>query len=214
MEWQKGSLAVPGGRDLAPLVNKLLEMPFAIKVASKDVHPPDHISFTTENHPPDSQPFVNTVLISNPENEAEKKESTIWPVHCVRGTPGAEIISEIDVSKIDAFVEKGRDRRVEMYSAFADIFGKKSGSLDLAALLKGRRITHAYVVGLTGDRCARYTALDAAKEGFHTLLIQDGTKCIDDGPAGWEETAEKLRAAGVKIVISTDAEVERVRHKG
>jgi nicotinamidase-related amidase len=38
----------------------------------------------------------------------------------VQGTKGAELIPELDRSKIDKVVEKGQRKEVEMYSAFYD----------------------------------------------------------------------------------------------
>lgn len=46
--------------------------------------------------------------------------------------------------------------------------------LDLAALLREKRISHVYVVGLAGDYCVKATAMDARKEGFKTCVIGEG----------------------------------------
>lgn len=65
-----GSLAVAGGRDLAPIINDLLNWPgFALKIATRDFHPPDHISFASQHA--DAQPFVSSFTIANPENTSE-----------------------------------------------------------------------------------------------------------------------------------------------
>ncbi|EMR91229.1 putative pyrazinamidase nicotinamidase protein [Botrytis cinerea BcDW1] len=44
-----GSLAVSNGRDTIPIINNLLTLPFHLKIATKDWHPSNHISFAS-NH--------------------------------------------------------------------------------------------------------------------------------------------------------------------
>lgn len=211
---QNGSLAVPGGRDLARLINRLLDYSFTVKVASRDCHPLDHISFPTQHNPPDNEPFVSRVEISNPSNPNEKGKLAIWPVHCVEGTDGANIVPEIKASKLDLIVDKGRDRRVEMYSAFADMFGNKStesASVDLAAYLKNKGITHTYILGLTGDCCVKDTALGSVKEGFQTFVFRDGVKSVDEGVDGWGAARKEMEAAGVKIILSNDSSLDKIK---
>jgi len=205
-----GSLAVAGGRDIAPTINDLLQLPFALKVASKDYHPRDHVSF---ERPGETRAFESYTTITNPFNASESTQTRVWPVHCVQGTPGSDIIPEIDVSQLDYVVEKGRDKRVEMYSAFADAFGNKfdAASLDLAAKLRERGVTHVYVVGLAGDHCVRWTALDAKHEGFVAYIIKEGTRCVDPGQKGWGATVKEMEESGVDIVSVEGSEVNKVK---
>ena len=154
--------------------------------------------------------------IHDPGNESRTREIPIWPVHCVRGTKGAEIIPEIDVSKFDMIVEKGRDKRLEMFSAFADVFGNKSSeaaSIDLADTLKDAGITHVYVVGLAGDYCVGCTAIDAKKEGFEVYVIEDVTRSVDAGEKGWGEYKKKMENMGIRIIRFDGPEVERVKNR-
>lgn len=97
---------------------------------------------------------------------SQSHEIPIWPVHCVQGTKGANIIPEMDMAKVDTIVEKGKDRRLEMFSGFADVFGNNSSqaaNLDLADRLNSAGITHVFVVGIAGDFCVKCTALDAKR---------------------------------------------------
>ncbi|KAJ6553872.1 Isochorismatase-like protein [Mycena sp. CBHHK59/15] len=160
-----GSLAVSGGRDIVPVINSLLASPlFDVKVATKDWHPADHISFAA-NHP------NRTIGRSN------SYETRLWPVHCVQGTPGARLVPELDVDKVDKIIEKGQDKRVEMYSAFADPFeNPRVAQSELQGYLKEQSVGKVYVVGLAMDYCVKATAEDAAKEGFTTFIIEDATK--------------------------------------
>ncbi|KAI1489517.1 isochorismatase [Biscogniauxia mediterranea] len=202
-----GSLAVPSGRDVIPVINVLLELPFVTKIATKDWHPPDHISFAT-NHE-GKQPYTDSVKIVNPNNAAESYESRLWPVHCVQGTKGAELVPELDIKKIDRVVEKGTDARIEMYSPFYDPFTTpRVCDSGLAGVLRESRITDVYVVGLAADYCVRNAALDAAKEGFKTYLVEDGTRPVD--AAQWPECKKGIEAAGVKVVSMEAPEVQRL----
>jgi nicotinamidase/pyrazinamidase len=86
-----GALEVKDGDAVVEPVNRLsAQLPFV--VATRDWHPPDHLSFAQEGGP--------------------------WPVHCVRDTHGAELHPALDVSHIDAVVDAGRGREDEGYSGF------------------------------------------------------------------------------------------------
>ena len=152
--------------------------------------------------------------MTNPENTAETIMTAVWPVHCVQGTPGCDIIPEINAGEFDVVVEKGMSQGVEMYSAFADAFGNKSraASLDLAALLRSHSITHVYIVGLAGDYCVKCTALDAKKEGFVVLIVEEGIRSVDDGENGWGAAKETFLSTGVQLVSVDGPEVARVRY--
>lgn len=148
----------------------------------------------------------------NPVDSAETNQMRLWPVHCVRDTPGAQIIPEIDTSRFDAVVKKGQDRRVEMYSGFADAFGGRLGaSLNLTGLLREKGISHVYVVGLAGDYCVKATAMDAHKEGFKTYVIEEALKSVDPSEKGWGKAAREMEEGGVSVVGVDGDAVNRVR---
>ena len=199
-----------GGRDIAPVVNDLLSLPFTLKVATKDFHPQDHISFASNHPPPNNKPFVTEITIANPYNPAETETTRLWPDHCVQGTKGAELVPELDASEVQHVIEKGQDKRVEMYSAFAAPFSNPIVSRSgLADTLKEAGITHVYVVGLAMDYCVKFTALDAAKEGFSTYIVHEGTRAVD--PANWDNVKSQLEKAGIKMVSAGGEEVSDVK---
>lgn len=204
-----------GGRDIAQTINSLLSLPFALKIATKDAHPQDHVSFATSHPSPDIKAFESVVKISNPSDWTQSHEIPLWPAHCVQGTNGAEIIPEIDVSKLDEVVEKGKDSRLEMFSGFADVFGNKSSeaaSQDLAGLLHHAGITTVFAVGLAGDYCVRYTALDAKKEGFEVYVVKEATRSVDAGETGWGAAAKEMRKAEIEIISVEGPEMARVKN--
>lgn len=150
-----------------------------------------------------------------PGKEIETKPQVLWPVHCVAGSAGASIIPELDTSKIDAYVKKGMDARVEMYSAFADAFGNldpavtaTSVDTDINGLLAERGVTDVFVVGLAGDYCVKCTAVDAVRAGFRCWVVEEGTRCVV--PEGWGKVKEALAADGVGVVSVDGDEVGRV----
>lgn len=194
---------------MAPTINRLLSLPYALKIATKDFHPNDHVSFDTSHPPPHNKPFESSVTITNPLNPTEFQTIPIWPAHCVRGTKGAEIIPEIDSSKFDVIMEKGKDPRVEMFSAFADAFGNKSkaASLDLAALLRNHAVHRVHIAGLAGDFCVKCTAFDANKEGFEVFIVNEGVRSVNAGREGWEAALKEFQSANIKVVSIEGPEI-------
>ena len=198
---------------MIPVINGLLELPFALKVATKDHHPPDHISFAS-NHK-DKKPFTSFITIRNPNNPDEAYESRLWPDHCVAGTAGNELVKELDVMKIDLVLEKGTDPRVEMYSAFRPPLTNpplKESESGLESILKAKGVTDVYFVGLAGDYCVRFSAVDCAKAkdaGWNTYVIEEGIRSVDPGTS-WEEARAEMLEAGVKVVSVKDNVVQRV----
>ncbi|KAL2756681.1 hypothetical protein ACRALDRAFT_1075550 [Sodiomyces alcalophilus JCM 7366] len=204
-----GSLAVAGGRAIGPVVNALLKLPFATKIATRDWHPADHVSFAA-NHP-GAEPFLSTTTVANPHNPAETVESRLWPVHCVQDTPGAALVPELDADLLDSVLDKGTRPDIEMYSAFYGPFEDPGRIADsgLAERLRAAGITDVFVVGLAGDYCVKYSALHAASEGFRAVVVEEGTRCVD--PGTWDQVKAELAAGGVKVVSFEGPEVERVR---
>jgi len=208
-----GSLAVGGGREVIPVINDLLKLPFVLKVATKDHHPPGHISFAS-NHE-GKQPFTSFATIRNPNNPDDVYESRLWPDHCVVGTRGNQLVEGLDVGKVDLVIHKGIDPRVEMYSAFRPPLANpplKESESGLESVLREKGITDVYFAGLAGDYCVRFSAVDCAKAkdaGWNTYVIEEGIRCVDPG-ASWEEAKAEMLGVGVKIVSVDDPVVQRI----
>ncbi len=161
-----GALAVPAGDEIAPRVQELIDSGrFDLVVATRDWHPPDHGSFAEQGGP--------------------------WPPHCVQGTPGAELHSDLDRSRIRAIVDKGQDPVTEGYSGFE--------GTDLEQLLRERRIDKVTVVGLATDYCVKNTALDALRHGFEVTVESAGVRGVDVQPGDSERALEEMRAAGAEV---------------
>jgi nicotinamidase-related amidase len=203
---------VRNSRDIFPTVNLLLSEPAfeGRRIATKDWHPPDHISFADNHLPPNNIPFQSSTSIENPDNTSEKYSTRLWPVHCVQDSRGAELVPELDVTKLDQVIEKGTDSRVEMYSAFRDLCRNPVVSdSGLSKTLKDEGVTHIYVVGLAFDYCVKWSAMDAKDLGFpNVCIIKEGTKAVD--PKKDVETTKELESHGVKVVDMESEEVKRI----
>lgn len=145
--------------------------------------------------------------------EASHDSQRLWPVHCVQHTKGAELIPDLHLDKVDLIVEKGSDERVEMYSAFSDSFGNLTAGQggvnhDLAKLLREKDITDVYCVGLAGDYCVNYTALDSAKAGFKTYVIEEAQRCVD--PSSWPDVKKNLQSNKVQVINEDSEEVRKL----
>jgi nicotinamidase/pyrazinamidase len=161
-----GALAVPDGDAIAGRLNELAGSgEYDLVVATRDWHPPDHGSFAEQGGP--------------------------WPVHCVAGTPGAQLHEALDPSPIHAVVDKGQDPGTEGYSGFQ--------ATRLAELLRERGVDHVTVVGLATDYCVKNTALDALREGFAVTVDSTATRGVEVEPGDSERALEEVRAAGASV---------------
>ena len=206
-----GSLAVKDGRGLARVWNDLLSLPFAVKLATRDYHPQDHISFASQHS--GKEPFTSKYTINNPENNDDKPFTTLlWPDHCVQGTPGCEFIPELDQPKLTHKIDKGQDKRVESYSAFGPVYRNPPVAMSgLGDTLKQAGVTDLFVVGLAYDYCVKHTAIDAVEHGFKTFVIEDATKAVDQSEEGLAATRKELQDSGVNIISLESKELDKVR---
>lgn len=186
-----GALAVPRGDEVVPIAAAVMPR-FDLVVATQDWHPPDHRSFASQ-HPGRS---VGEVI------DLAGLPQVLWPDHCVRGTPGSELVRAVDVSRVAHVVRKGADREIDSYSGFFDNGRRKATGLD--EYLRGQRVETVYLLGLAADYCVKFTALDARQLGYRTLLIEDGTRGVNLRPNDTAQAIGEMRAAGVEVVASGD----------
>ncbi|AOW00962.1 Isochorismatase-like protein [Yarrowia lipolytica] len=187
-----GSLAVVDGNDIIPIVQKLADSgKYKFVVATKDSHPQDHTSFAA-NH--GAEPFTS-ITFKHP-NSDKQVDHTVWPVHCVEGTSGADYPPSFDSSNVQALVRKGYLQDREYYSGFEDVWGIHK--TELHDLLQQNGVTEVDVVGLAFDYCVFNTAKDAAKRGYKTTVIREATKPVD--PSSEKKIVASLEEAGVHVV--------------
>lgn len=159
-----GALEVPEGDAIADRVTELTaSQRFDVVVATRDWHPPDHGSF--------------------------REQGGGWPVHCVQGTPGAELHAALDRSLLDVVLDKGIDPHTDGYSGF--------DGTALAELLRDRGVDAVTVCGLATDVCVRHTALEALQEGFAVTVDEAGSRGLD--PRDIERTFAEVRERGGRL---------------
>lgn len=109
-------------------------------------------------------------------------------------------------------IDKGQDKRVESYSAFGPPFRSPTISMSgLDKTLKDHGITDLFVVGLAFDYCVKYTAIDAARHGFKTYVIEDATKAVFQDEKAMNASRKEMQDAGVHIVDLDSKELDMVK---
>jgi nicotinamidase/pyrazinamidase len=92
-----GSLAVPQGEQIVPVVNQYLELFRTRRLPvfmTRDWHPPDHVSFLARGG--------------------------VWPPHCVQGTLGAAFASGLQLTGRETIISKADSRDRDSYSNFEE----------------------------------------------------------------------------------------------
>jgi nicotinamidase/pyrazinamidase len=181
-----GALAFAEGDAVIPVVNRLSER-FDHVVLTQDWHPPGHKSFATSH--PGSAPFASVAMPYGPQ--------TLWPDHCVQGTQGAAFHPKLVTDKAQLVIRKGFRPAIDSYSAFYE--NDKATPTGLAGYLRERGLKRIFMVGLATDYCVYYSALDARRLGFDTVVVESGCRGID--LAGSLAAAHAgMAAAGVQVV--------------
>jgi nicotinamidase/pyrazinamidase len=91
----KGALAVKESDEIIPVLNeyaKIFKKAEAHVIASRDWHPPKHISFQAQGGP--------------------------WPPHCVKDTEGAKFSPDLKLPEGTPIISKATDSSKEAYSVF------------------------------------------------------------------------------------------------
>lgn len=169
-----GALAVPDGDRVIPVLNdavrRVVEAGGPV-YASRDWHPRDTTHFA--------------------------EFGGRWPVHCVAGTPGAELHPALRLPGDVIVVSKGEDRRDDGYSAFE---GRTGEGVTLEQDLRRRGVSALVVGGLATDYCVRASVLDARRAGFEVTVLTEGVAGIS--PEDSLRALEEMRAAGATLAAT------------
>ncbi len=168
----QGSLFVKGAAAILPLVNSETRL-------ARDAGA--FVVYTQDWHPESTKHFA--------------KDGGVWPVHCVGGTWGAEFHPALDVD--GPSVRKGANGE-DGYSGFS-MKDPTTGAIkptELEARLRERGIERVVVVGLATDYCVSATAIDAARLGFGTEVLQDAIASVDLEPDDGAKAIHLMQAAG------------------
>ena len=180
-----GALAVQGGDEIVALINDLMTQSQTV-ILTQDWHPAGHSSFANSHEHKTPMELI----------EMPYGPQVLWPDHCVQGSPGAAFHPDLNTDKADMIIRKGFRPHIDSYSAFFE--NDKTTPTGLGGYLTTRGISELVMVGLATDFCVAYSALDAAKLGFHVRVLQPACRAIDmDGSL--VAARQTMRSAGVVL---------------
>lgn len=184
-----GSLAVPKGDEVVPVINELMESKkYDLIVSTLDWHPKDHKSFASNN---------KGAKIGD-LGELNGLPQVMWPDHCIKNTEGSQYHQDLDVSKIDESITKGANKEVDSYSGFFD--NDKKSETRLKKVLIENNITEVDVVGLALDYCVKATAIDSYNLGFKTKVILKATRAVNLNPDDGENAVKEMKDMGIEVL--------------
>lgn len=185
-----GALPVVSGDEvIAPILR--IAPHFKHIVLTQDWHPANHASFAA-NHE-GRRPYETILLQYGPQ--------TLWPVHCVQGSRGAEFHPAVRLPQAELILRKGFRPEIDSYSAFFE--NDRSTPTGLAGYLADRELNRVFLAGLAYDFCVGYSALDARRLGIPVVVVRDACRAIDlDGSVAAMEA--ELQRAGVEMVGSEE----------
>ncbi|GAC1326773.1 MAG: bifunctional nicotinamidase/pyrazinamidase [Mycobacteriales bacterium] len=170
-----GGLYVAGGEQVVPVIN-------AEVAAARAAGAP--VFYTQDWHPPLTPHFAT--------------QGGVWPVHCVEGSWGAELVAGLAVE--GPVVRKGSDGE-DGYSGFSvrdPVSGVESATA-LGSLLQAADVRRLVVTGLAGDVCVKATALDGRRLGYAVVVPLAATRFVLLAAGDDEATVAELSAAGVTV---------------
>ena len=162
-----GALAVPRGDEVIAVIHRVAKS-FQHIVLTQDWHPPRHISFASAHA---GHNAFDTIEIPH-------GEQTLWPDHCVQGTPGAALQASLQLFRAELLLRKGFRVGVDSYSAFFE--NDHTTPTGLGGYLRERGLRRVFLAGLAYDYCVGYSALDARQLEFPVVVIRDACRAIDD----------------------------------
>ncbi len=180
-----GALAVPEGDRIVPIANwyaRLFERRDLPVFASRDWHPTQTRHF--------------------------KEWGGLWPPHCVQGTKGADFQGQLSLPADAIVVSKGMDPEQDAYSAFQALTAEGT---PLPEELKQRGVQRLFIGGLATDYCVLNTTLDALKEGFQVVVLEDAVKGIDLNPGDIARAVAEMEEHGARTARLDTVEMELAR---
>lgn len=186
-----GALAVKEGDQVLSTINALLKMPFDLVVATKDYHPPLHVSFASTHGKKAGEVIINGEMAQ-----------ILWPNHCVQGSSGSDFAPGWDSSKVHQVIHKGTNVAVDSYSTFFDNGHKQETGLH--QLLKEEGIDTIYIAGLATDYCVKYSVLDALDLGYKVYVVKEGCRPVNLNPDDEKNAFQEMLENGAKIISIKD----------
>jgi len=171
---ERGPLAAADTPSLLPPLHNFIAAArdVGVKIVfTQDWHPPNHSSFQTTGGP--------------------------WPVHCVAGSRGAELMPPLTAVAGDLLIHKGETIAAAGYSGFESTALAEKLS---AAFNNAVGVEDVAVCGIATEYCVRATAIDAVKAGFRVALLTDLIRPIR--PVAAASALEEMAARGIAEIAS------------
>lgn len=158
-------IACAGAQDIIPMIRRITDMARSAGIP---------VIYTQESHRRQKIDFGLELEYGETE-------------HCIEGTPGVEIISELIPAESDYVLVKRR------YSGFF--------ATDLDLLLKGLSVNTLILSGVATDVCVRATAQDALQLNYRVLLPRE---CVAGTTVSRHEAALEHIGYVLGYVMSLD----------
>jgi len=185
-----GALGVPEGDAVIPVIHRIAPF-FQHVILTQDWHPANHMSFAASHQ--GKQPYEMIDVAYGTQ--------TLWPLHCVQGTTGAEFHSALHLPQAELIQRKGSDPEIDSYSAFFE--NDRKTPTGLAGYLIERNLNRVFLAGLAYDYCVGYSALDAHWLGLSAFVVRDACRAIDLNGSKTKIETEFLKA-GVAVIDSSE----------
>jgi len=175
-----GSLAVTNGDQVIDPLNSLNE-------------------FTRQNN--------GLVVATGDQHPTATPHFDIWPVHCVAGTEGAALSTNLDIRNSDIIIDKGMGQ-TDGYSAFEGVT-RDGRTLESLITPVGRERVAAVFGGLATDFCVLNSVLDGlrvnqGKGQLRVFVANDAVKAVNLQPNDGQKALTQMQNAGATLV-STQA---------
>jgi len=155
-----GSLAVPGGDEIVPVINRYIEL-FQSKglpvYVTRDWHPNNHCSF--------------------------EEQGGIWPVHCVAGTTGSQFPSNQRLPDFATVISKAEERDVDAYSGFEGTdLNERLQAAGVHRLLVGGLATDYCVLNTVKDALKNGFSVLLLQDAIRAVNVEpeDGKKAVEE----------------------------------
>jgi len=181
-----GKLYVPGAEKLIPNLKRLVD-------AARD---------------------GRVFLVSDDDvHNLDDEEFQQWPPHCLRGTPGAEIIPETltdnyvrIANRAEARVptEPRKYKQVILEKQTLDVFDNPHTETVLERLSAGVAKGPEFVVfGVVTEYCVRLAAKGLLERGHRVALVTDAIETLK--PEDGKQTLEELQGMGARLITTDEA---------
>lgn len=185
-----GKLYVPGAEKIIPNINRLVE-------AARE---------------------GRVFLISSADaHNADDVELRDWPPHCMKGSPGADLLPEACATRRlvipnEAGFAVPKDfsgvQQVILQKDQLDVFGNPHAG-SLLELLKERgsrafaAILEFVVFGVATEYCVRCAADGLLRKGCRVAIVTDAIKALDEGKG--QKVLKELQSAGARLISTEEA---------